>query len=187
MANKIKYGLSQVYYAKVTAEGADGALTYGTPVALPGAVNLSMDAEGDTSQFYADNIVYWTGTANNGYSGNLELASIPDSFRTDILGEEADTNGVAFEKSDAKTVEFALLFQFEGDANAVRHCLYRCTAKRSSVAGATSEASISPQTETLELTAMARINDKLVKSRCDETTAAAQYAAWYTQVYEPAE
>lgn len=184
MANKIKYGLSNCYYAVATDDGT-GTLTYANPVRLPGAVNLQMDAEGDTTPFYADNIVYWTGVANNGYSGSLELANIPDSFRTDVLGETADTNGVAFEKSDAKTVEFALLFQFEGDANAVRHCFYRCTATRASVAGATSEASISPQTETLNLTAMARINDKLVKARCDETSAATQYAAWYTTVYEP--
>lgn len=186
MANKIKYGLSKVYYAVATDDGT-GTLTYGTPVALPGAVNLQMDAQGDTTPFYADNIVYWTGTANNGYSGTLELARIPDSFRTAVLGEIADTNGVTYEKSDTNTVEFALLFQFEGDANAVRHAFYRCTATRASVVGATSESSITPQTETLNLTAMARINDNLVKSRCDEATAATQYAAWYTQVYEPAQ
>lgn len=184
MANKIKYGLSKVYYAVATDDGT-GELTYAAPVAIPGAVNLQMDAEGETSPFYADNIVYWTGVANNGYTGSLEVARIPDSFREDVLGETADTNGVSFEKSDAKTVEFALLFQFEGDANAVRHCFYRCTASRASVTGATSESSITPQTETLNLTAMARINDSIVKSRCDETTAPTQYAAWYTNVYEP--
>ena len=185
MANKIKYGLSKVYYAVATDNGT-GTLTYGTPVAIPGAVNLQMDAQGDTTPFYADNIVYWTGVANNGYSGTLEIARIPDSFRTDVLGEIADTNGVTYEKSDTGTVEFALLFQFEGDANAIRHAFYRCTASRASVTGATTESSITPQTETLNLTAMARINDNIVKSRCDETTAATQYAAWYTQVYEPA-
>lgn len=184
MANKIKYGLSKVFYAVATDDG-NGNLTYATPVALPGAVNLQMDAQGETNPFYADNITYWTGTANNGYSGTLELARIPDSFRTDVLGETADNNGVTFETNQVDTVEFALLFQFEGDANAVRHAFYRCTATRASVVGATSEASITPQTETLNITAMARISDGLVKSRCDETTAAAQYADWYTTVYEP--
>lgn len=183
MANKIKYGLSKVYYALITE--TNGAITYGTPVAIPGAVNLSMEAQGENTEFYADNIVYWAGNANNGYSGTLEVARIPDSFRTDVLGEAADDNGVTFESSDANTKEFALLFQFEGDANAVRHCFYRCTASRASVAGQTNEASITPQTETLNITAMAREADNIVKSRCDEATAAAQYAAWYTAVYEP--
>lgn len=184
MPNKIKYGLKNVYYAVATDNGT-GVLTYATPVPIPGAVNLQMDAQGDSSPFYADNIVYWQGTANNGYSGTLEIAKIPDSFRTDVLGEQADDNDVAFEVSNAQTVEFALLFQFEGDANAVRHCFYRCTASRSAVSGATIEASITPQTETLNITAMARINDNIVKSRCDAATAATQYAAWFTQVYEP--
>lgn len=184
MPNKIKYGLKNVHYAVATDDGT-GKLTYAAPVPIPGAVNMSMDAQGDSSPFYADNIVYWQGTANNGYSGTLELAKIPDSFRTDVLGEDADDNGVTFELSDAPTVEFALLFQFEGDANAVRHCFYRCTCSRAAVNGATVEASITPQTETLNITAMARIDDNIVKSRCDGATAATQYASWFTQVYEP--
>lgn len=184
MANKVKYGLKNVYYAKATDNGA-GVLTYGTPVAIPGAVNMSMEAQGDTTPFYADNIIYWQSVANQGYKGTLEIALIPDSFREDILGDAADTNSVQYETAGQKGSEFALLFQFEGDANAVRHCFYRCTASRAAVNGQTTEASITPQTETLNITAMPRISDELVKSRCDETTAATQYAAWFTQVYEP--
>ena len=93
MANKIKYGLSNVYYAVATDDGT-GTLTYGTPVPIKGAVNLTMDPQGDTTPFYADNIIYYTSTANNGYAGTLELALVPESFRTDVLGETADTNGV---------------------------------------------------------------------------------------------
>ena len=59
MANKIKYGLRSVYYAKATP-ATNGSLTYATPVAIPGAVNLSMEPQGETSPFYADNIVYYT-------------------------------------------------------------------------------------------------------------------------------
>ena len=183
MANKVKYGLEQVYYA-VATEGTGGVLTYGTPVRLPGAVNLTLSAEGDTNPFYADNILYFQSTANNGYSGTLELALIPDSFLTDVLGQTADRNSVLVEKSGTPVVEFALLFQFEGDQNKTRHCMYRCTASRADVAGATTEASIEPQTETLNITCMPRINDKVVKSKCDDTQTT-QYAAWYTQVYEP--
>ena len=86
MANKIKYGLKNVYYA-VATEGEGGVLSYATPVRIPGAVNLSMEAQGDTTPFYADNILYWQGIANNGYSGTLEIATVPDSFRTDVLGD----------------------------------------------------------------------------------------------------
>jgi phi13 family phage major tail protein len=183
MANKVKYGLRNVYYAIATDDGT-GTLTYATPVPIKGAVNLTMDAEGDTTPFYADNITYFSTTANNGYSGTLEVALIPDSFRTGVLGETADTNGVFIEKTGTPTVEFALLFQLEGDANATRHLFYRCTASRASVNGATVEASVEPQTETLNLTAMARISDDLIKARCTAEQAT-QYNSWFTTVYEP--
>lgn len=182
MANKIKYGIKNVYYAVATDDG-QGVLTYATPVALKGAVSLSLDAQGDTNTFYADNIAYFTATANNGYQGDLELALIPDDFRTAILGETLDTKGFYVERSGDDQKEFALLFQFEGDENATRHCLYRCTASRSSVASATQEESIEPQTESITITAMPRISDNVVKSRCPSS--ATDYATWFSAVVEP--
>lgn len=181
MANKIKYGLSNVYYAVATDDGT-GTLTYDTPVPIKGAVNLTMDPQGDTTPFYADNIIYYTSTANNGYSGTLEIALLPESFRTDVLGEAADSNGVMVETAGVPTVEFALLFQFEGDVDATKHAFFRCTASRPSASSATQEAAINPQTETLNLTAMPRISDKVVKARC-LSTSTAQYEAWDNAVY----
>lgn len=183
MANKIKYGISKCYYAVATDDGT-GTLTYGTPVALPGAVSLSLDAQGDTNTFYADNIVYFSTTANNGYQGDLELALLPDSFRTAVLGETLDsTTGIYLEHANVPTVEFALLFQFEGDESATRHCMYRCTASRPATNGSTKEESVEPQTESITITAMPRISDELVKSRCPSTASA--YANWFTAVTEP--
>lgn len=180
---KIKYGLRNVFYAVATDNGS-GELTYGTPVRIAGAVNMSLDAQGDTNPFYADDIIYFTSTANNGYSGTLEVALIPDSFRKDVLGEtEGQTDNVLYEYSNAPTVEFALLFEFQGDDNAIKHCMYRCTASRAAVAGQTKESGITPQTETLNITAMPRINDYLVKAKCPSTSSA--YANWYTAVHEP--
>lgn len=182
MSNKIKYGLKSVYYA-VATEGTGGALTYGTPAPLPGAVSLSLDAQGDTNTFYADNIAYYTSTADNGYQGDLELALVPDDFRTAILGETEDTKGFYVERSSDTPKEFALLFQFEGDQSATRHCLYRCTAARPAVSGQTREESIEPQTESFTITAMPRINDEVIKSRCPAD--AQDYATWFSAVVEP--
>ena len=182
--NKVKYNLKNCHAAILT-KGDDGTFTYAKPVAIPGAVSLNLDAEGESSPFYADGIVYYRTTANNGYSGELELALIPEWFRTDILQEEKDSNGVLIERADAtESVYFALLFEFDGDVNAIRHVLYNCTASRPTIESATKEASVEPGTETLSVTADPR-EDGLVKARTGDETTTATYTNWYKNVYVP--
>lgn len=186
MANKVKYGLKNVHYAVATI-AADNTATFGEPVAWPGAVNLSLDAEGEQTKFRADNVDYWVGVSNNGYSGDFESALIPDSFKTDVLGYIKDSNGTLIENAGAPTQPFALMFQFEGDAHATRHVLYNCTATRPSVSGATTEEEIEPQTETLSLTAVA-IHDAtldldITKASCGVDDPA--YDTWFDSVYDP--
>ena len=184
--NKVKYNLKNVHAAKLT-KGNDGTFTYATPQAIPGAVSISLDAEGDSSPFYADGIVYFRSTANNGYSGDLEIALIPEWFRTEILQEIKDSNGVLVERSDiTESVYFALLFEFDGDVNAIRHVLYNCTASRPSIESETKEDTIEPGTETLSLTADPR-EDGLVKSRTGDDTSTNTYRNWYRSVYIPQE
>lgn len=162
-----------------------GIFSYENPKAIPGAVSISLEAEGESSPFYADGIVYFRSTANNGYSGDLEIALIPEWFRTEILKEELDKNGVLVEKANvSETEKFALLFEFDGDINAIRHVLYNCSASRPSIESETKEDTIEPGTETLSLTADPR-EDGLVKSRTGDTTSADTYANWYKNVYIP--
>ena len=178
--NKVKFGLSNVYYS-VWDESTD---TYDTPVAWPGAVNLSLDAQGDTTNFRADNIDYYVSVSNAGYSGSLESALIPESFRIDVMKEVADkTSGIVVEKADAKPAQFALMFQFEGDQSNTRHILYNSKATRPAVASQTTETSITPVTETVNLVASARAQDKIVKGRCKEGDAG--YSTFFTQVDVP--
>jgi phi13 family phage major tail protein len=188
MANKIKYGIKNVYYAVATL-AADNSATFDTPVALPGAVSLTLDPEGDNNIFYADNIAYYTTYSNNGYSGSLELALIPDAFRKDVLGEIEDSKDVLVEEQGAPSVHFALMFQFEGDEKATRHVMYNCVASRPSANGNTKEASIEPQTETINLTATSVYNASLgkdiVKARTSDSTDTTTYTGWFTAVYTP--
>lgn len=188
MPNKIKYGIKNVYYAVATI-AADGTATYGTPVALPGAVSLSLDPQGENTPFYADNIVYWVGAGNNGYEGDFELARVPDQFKTDILGYIDDAKGVLVEDAGAQAVHFALLFQFEGDVKATKHVMYNCTATRPNTEGTTKEENIEPQTETITITAAtvynASLDKDVVKAEANEATDADTYSGWNEAVYQP--
>lgn len=181
--NKVKLGLKSCYYAKATVTG--GVISYDTPVALPGAVSLSMEAQGgDQENFYADDIIYFVGAGTNGgYQGDLTLAYIPDDFRKDILGDTVDQNGLLVETANQASEKFALLFEFTGDKNQTRHVLYNCTAARPSVASQTKEEVAAPITEVLTITAIPTPTDGYVKSKADSS--ATNWASWFTTVQAP--
>lgn len=188
MANKIKYGLKNVYYAVATI-AADGSATYDTPVAIPGAVSMSLEPQGENTPFYADNIVYWVGAANNGYQGDLEIARIPDSFKTDVLGYVTSGNGLLVENANAGAIHFALLFQFEGDEKATRHVMYNCTATRATAAGTTKGENIEPETESVTITAttiyVSALDTDIVKSETFASTGTEVYNSFFTAVTLP--
>lgn len=189
MGNKVKYNLKNVHAAKMTETVTNGvsSFSYATPKAVPGAVSLSLEAQGESNPFYADGIVYFRTVTNNGYSGDLEIALIPEWFRQEILQETLDAKGVLVENSTtAESTKFALLFEFDGDVNAIRHVMYNCTAARPSIESETKEDTIEPKTETLSITADPRA-DGLVKARTGDDTDKTAYDNWYKSVYVPTE
>ena len=184
MRNKVKYGLKNAHYALLTIN-EDGLVSFGTPVPIPGSVSLTMDAQGETSTFYADNRADYVTTTNGGYSGSFEVAVIPDSFRTSGLGETLDAEAqVLVENVNNQTSPFALMFEFQGDQKAIRHILYNCTCTRPSVSGSTTTNTSEPTTETMTLTASPLPNG-VTKTRTTMTTPGIQYAAWYDAVWQP--
>lgn len=188
MANKIHYGITNVYYAVLTETlGTNGQYTetYATPVRLIGARSISLSPQQETVNFAADNDPnYYADNIATGYEGNLVLATLGDDFRKAIYGERTDTNQLVGESLGDKPKKFALLFQFEGDENATRHVLYRCTAGKHEIASETKDTTVSPGEISIPITAGGRLSDGLVKWKCpaDKTT---QYNNWNTAVYVP--
>lgn len=183
MANKVKYGLSNVHVFPITKDDQEST-TYGEAINIPGAVSLSLKAEGSSDPFYADNIAYYVTSANNGYSGSLEMALIPDDFLIKILGQTKDeTSGVLLESADDKNTAFAFAFQFEGDVNATRHIFYNCTATRPSVEGDTIADKVEPKTETLDFTAVPRSFDHAIKAKCEKGSSV--YDTFFTAPISP--
>ena len=181
--NKVKFNICNVHYALITVDD-DGDVTFGTPVAKPGAVSLSLEPNGEPSNFYADGYAYYTISNNMGYEGDLELAMVPESFRTDVLKESLDDNSVLVESANVETANFALLFEFDGDVKKIRHVLYNCSAARPNIESATNEEEIEVQTETLAITA-APLANGYVKARTGDSTTDTVYTGWYSSVYMP--
>lgn len=188
MANKVRFGLEKVYYALI---GDDGE--YEAPKPLPGAVSLTLEPEGSSNTFFADNMPYVAFTSNAGYTGELELACLEDAAAIDLLGEAKAGNGVVYEDASALSKAFALLFQVCGNVNEKRYALYNCTASRPSKNANTTNDSIDPDTDTLSITAIPTeievdgATKKVVKGGIENTSdAASVYNAWYTSVTLPA-
>lgn len=181
--NKVKFNICNVHYAPITA-AEDGTVSFAAPVAMPGVVSISMDPTGEPESFYADGVEYYVINNNQGYDGDLELAMIPESFRTDILKEETDANQVLVENANSETGSFALLFEFDGDIRKIRHVLYNCSASRPSIESKTNEEDKEVQTETLTVKARPMANG-YVKAKTGDATTETVYNNWYKSVYEP--
>lgn len=183
MDNKVTYGLTNVHYA--TFSVVNGVITYDTPIALEGGIELALDPRGDMTEFYADNVLYYSASNNQGYDGTLTLANIPEQFLIDALGEVKDEkDGVLTEKSNLVGKPFALLFEFDGDIKATRHVLYNCTASRPKVGSNTKTDKADPNTSELTFVAAPRATDLAVKTKTTTMTPAEIYNGWYSKVYE---
>lgn len=181
--NKVKYNLKNAHYAMLTVD-EEGTVSYASPVALPGAVSISLDANGEPENFYADGVAYYVINNNMGYDGDLELAMIPEDFRVSALNETLDDKKVLIENANTELNPFALLFEFDGDVKHIRHVLYNCSASRPGIEGKTNEENREVQTETLSIKATP-LASGVVKAKTGDSTDATVYADWYKAVYMP--
>lgn len=177
--NKVKYGLKNAHYAVRT--NTAGVITYGTPVLIPGAVGITLTPKGEKAEFYADDNLYFSASSNQGYEGSLEVALLPDTFKTSVMGWKTDADGVLYEDANAIFKDVAILFEFSGDANAIRHCLFNVAVSRPNIESGTKNATIDVKTETVDITASPNSNG-IVKAKAEPTSAT--YATWFTEVPE---
>jgi len=188
MASKVRFGLKNVHYAVLTETVTDGvpSYTWATPVAVPGAVTLDLAASGDISNFYADNIVYCASKGASGYSGDLEVALVPDQMLTDLFGYAQDaTSKVLVKSNQSAPVRFALLYQIDGDEENNLFVLYNCTATDPNVGSATVTETTDPQTQSMTITASA-LADGTILGRTTAETPEATRTAWFDSVFRTA-
>lgn len=151
MANKVEFGISQLHIGTYTV-GENNAVTLGTPYHQKGAVSFSPEEKSEQNNFYADNIVYWSGYSGGSIEGDLEVAMFDDDFKTQFLGYVTLTNGGLANVKNATKPNVYIAFQVEGDAEARRVILYNCALGAITREYNTIEESKEPATETLPVT-----------------------------------
>lgn len=185
--NKVTFGLERVHIAFVDAD-ATTQPAWETPIPIPGAVRWTPSTVGDSSTFYADNSAYFVTTSNNGYTGELEMALVPDAILARMLGWKIDTNGMLVEVSDGNPEKFALLGQVQGDQKNRRFVYYDCQASRPAKERTTKGETIEVATDVLSLAiSPIEIDDQMIvkgdlEQNATNTTA---YNGFFTSVYTP--
>lgn len=177
--NKVRYGLCNVHVGTVTM--ADSAPTFSVPKLYPGAVNMTLNAQGEQSIFYADNIAYYVTNTNNGYEGELEMAYLYDWFEKEFLGNIESQEGMIIETSEIPSVSSYLMFQFEGDKNATKYMIYNTTFSRPNIEGGTKQDTTEPQTTTIPFTSVPLVTEFGNIVRAKVPKAATNYETFFKE------
>ena len=182
---RTRYGLKNVHIAVWNSTTG----SYGSWIAVPGAVSLSADVEANTTDFYADDIVYDTISAVLKETGSIEFAALEQStFRT-LLGDETNASGLTYTTTEPKDISVAFGYEVDGNKGKMRGVRYNVKFSYPSEAANTENESISPDTVTLNYTALGRdfIVDgetkNVLKAKCEEGTSA--YTGFWTAVPLP--
>ncbi len=179
--DKVKFGIKNVHIFPIESM-VNGVPTYGNVINVPGAVSFSMGAQGDINKFYADNIVYYQSSANNGYEGDLTLALIPEEVYEKIFGQVPDANGVMTENAAVEAKAFAMTFEEDGDQTGTKFVLYNCTATRPTKELNTIEDNKTPVTQALTVSAVP-LQSGDVMAMTTSTTPEAIKNTWHDAVY----
>lgn len=150
MANKVLFGISNLHVGTYTEEG--GTVTLGTPYHQKGAVSLSPTESAEKTDFYADNILYYSSFAGGTFEGELEVALFDDDFKTQFLGYVTLSNGGLAITKNATKPKVYVAFEVEGDTEKRRAIFYNCEFGAITREYSTIEETKEPQTATINFT-----------------------------------
>lgn len=151
MGNKVEFGLSNLYFGKFSV-GETGTVALEKPVHVPGAVSLKVEEKSELSNFYADNVAYYSNYTGGNLEGEIEVAKFSEEFKTTFLGYKALADGgIALVKNVTKP-NIYIIFEVKGDAEARRIIMYNGTLGAINREYKTTEDTNEPTTETISVT-----------------------------------
>lgn len=122
---KVQFGISNLHVGTYT--DTNGTVTLGTPYHQKGAVGFAPSTETNSNDFYADDIVYWSGYSGGKIEGDLTVAMFDDEFKTQFLGYKTLTNGgIAAVKNPVKPNVY-VAFEVQTDDKPIRVIFYNCS------------------------------------------------------------
>ena len=182
---RTRYGLKNVHIAVWDEDTS----TYGSWIAIPGAVSLTTDIEVNTSDFYADDVIYDTTNSVLKESGTIEFAALEDSIYRTLLGDVTNASGLTYTTTDPKNISVALGYEVNGNMGKMRGIRYNVKFTYPSDEANTMNENTSPDTVTLSYTAIGRdfligaTTENVIHARTQEGTAA--YTNFWNGVVTP--
>ena len=123
MANKVEFGISNLHIGTY-AVNDQGDVVLGAPYHLPGARAFAAETQSEQNNWYADNIIYWSGYSGGSVEGDITVAIFTDEFKKQFLGYKETVDGGLGEVKNAYKPNVYVAFQTEGDYEPVRCIFY---------------------------------------------------------------
>jgi len=148
--NKVLFGFSDLYVGTYAVN--NGTVTLGTPYHQRGAVGFSPEPNESETNFYADNMAYFTEQIGRTRAGDLEVAKFDDSFKEQFLGYVQSSGGGLAEVINPVKPNIYIAFEIQGDKEARRVIMYNGTLGSINREYSTIEENREPVTETISTT-----------------------------------
>jgi len=179
-----RINIKNFVYALLTADTAS-TITYGTPKAIPGLMNLDLQPEIASGKLYGDGALKDELSKLTSIGVKIDINKIPLTDRAIMLGQTC-TAGVVDETGDEVVPFLAIGFMIEhADGTNEYAWLYKGRLKPISDKASQKTENISYDTQTMEFTFLKRTKDKKIRKWADSSEAdfvAATGTGWFTAV-----
>lgn len=145
--NKVLFGFSELHICTYSVN--NGTVTLGTPYHQKGAVGYSPEAANEEVDFYADNVDYFNEQTTSTRSGDLVVAKFDDDFKEQFLGYVRSAAGGLAEVINPVKPNVCIMFQIEGDKEAIKYIMYNGSLGSIDREFNTMEGTREPVTETI--------------------------------------